>query len=1238
MTTTQLYKRLLIVIIILNLCVSCANYSLQTKENNQFDYTFNTIDKQLSHRFYLLGDGGKSEIGQELVVFNALNKELSGKDNSNTSVLFLGDNIYPKGMPSKKSDSRELAQYNIDIQLNSLDNYNGNTYIIPGNHDWYSDGIKGLKREQKYIDKKMGKNVFYPKNGCPLKKININESTVLIIVDSQWYLENWDDNPGINDNCDIKTRAKFFEEFAGLISKNANKNTIVAIHHPMYTYGSHGGQFSLRSQIFPFSSSIPLPIIGSIISLLRKTGGVSTQDLQNYKYRKLKNRLITLSRKSENVVFVSGHEHSLQYIEEDGIKQVISGSASKKSATRLGKGALFTYGALGYAVLDITKTGKTIISYFKVDSNSVSTKIFSHLINDNKKLSDTNKVYKTTSNKTKASIYSKDKTDKSKLYKLLMGNHYRDIYSKPIEAEKVNLDTLYGGLTVIRKGGGNQSVSLRLKANDGREFVMRKLKKSAVLFLQSVAFKDKYIAPEYNNTLGEDVLMDFYTSAHPYIPFSIGYMADAIDIYHTNPKLYYIESQKALKQYNQEFGGHLYMIEERPSAGHKDLYSFGYTDKIISTDDLRAKLRKNKKHSLDEETYIRARLFDMILGDWDRHQDQWRWGVFKQENGNTIYKPIPRDRDQAFSNYDGYILELVTRILPDLRLMQTYSGNIRDIKWFNSQALSLDKSFTTRSSWTVWQEQIDYIQAKLSDKVIMESFEEMPKELDISIAIDLKNKLRQRIENLSNIAREYYDIITNYSVVKATDKDDYILLEPKENGNLSIKIYNKDNIKDSPYYSREFNKKETKEIWLYGLDGKDVFESIKGIKNNIKVRIIGGMNKDTYILDDNNYIVYDHKTKKNNLEENNSKVKLTDSYDTNIYNYRKTYKTISMFTPLLGSNPDDGFKLGFNKTYTINSFKLNPFTRQHKLSAMYYYATQGYELNYSLEFGNVFDKVNIRLATNFTSPNYSINYFGDGNETNNIDYEKGDNYNRVRIRNISFVPSLVFRNIQGSALSFSLVFENKELHEIKGRFLNETYGIINHETYEDETYGAIEVDYIYSNKDNKLFPTLGMEFGINLGVKKNISEVNNPFYYIKPNISFIYRLTSSANIVLATKFNSELIYNDYGHFYNATTIGGDNGVRAYRNQRFTGDKSFYQNTDLRIRLFRKKTYLFPVELGLFGSFDYGKVWIDNQDSQVWHKSTGGGLWLNGADLFNFNTGLYHGSEGYRFVFGLGFGF
>ena len=38
----------------------------------------------------------------------------------------------------------------------------------------------------------------------------------------------------------------------------------------------------------------------------------------------------------------------------------------------------------------------------------------------------------------------------------------------------------------------------------------------------------------------------------------------------------------------------------------------------------------------------------MLIGDWDRHQDQWRWIEFK-ENGKKVYRPMPRDRDQAFS-------------------------------------------------------------------------------------------------------------------------------------------------------------------------------------------------------------------------------------------------------------------------------------------------------------------------------------------------------------------------------------------------------------------------------------------------------------------------------------------------------------------------------------------------------------------------------------------------------------
>ena len=164
--------------------------------------------------------------------------------------------------------------------------------------------------------------------------------------------------------------------------------------------------------------------------------------------------------------------------------------------------------------------------------------------------------------------------------------------------------------------------------------------------------------------------------------------SDAVNVYHTNPVLYYIPKQNALGKYNSEFGNELYMIEERASSGHGNLASFGFSDKLISTDDLLKELHKDEDNVLEESSYIRARLFDMLIGDWDRHEDQWRWAVFKTKK-KTIYKPIPRDRDQAFSIFgDGALLNIATSLIPALRLMKSYDEKLKSPKWFNLEPVS----------------------------------------------------------------------------------------------------------------------------------------------------------------------------------------------------------------------------------------------------------------------------------------------------------------------------------------------------------------------------------------------------------------------------------------------------------------------------------------------------------------------------------------------------------------------
>ena len=146
-----------------------------------------------------------------------MNKKLKNASKQST-VLFLGDNIYPKGLPKKEDETRAFAEHQLNVQTDAVKDFKGEAIFIPGNHDWYSDGLKGLKRQEKYVEDILGKNTFLPENGCPIEKVDVTDDIVLIIVDTEWYITNWDKHPTINDDCEIKTRAKFFEELEGLIS------------------------------------------------------------------------------------------------------------------------------------------------------------------------------------------------------------------------------------------------------------------------------------------------------------------------------------------------------------------------------------------------------------------------------------------------------------------------------------------------------------------------------------------------------------------------------------------------------------------------------------------------------------------------------------------------------------------------------------------------------------------------------------------------------------------------------------------------------------------------------------------------------------------------------------------------------------------------------------------------------------------------------------------------------------
>jgi hypothetical protein len=1142
-------------------------------------------------------------------------------------------------LPKKEDESRSFAEHQLNVQIEAVKDFKGKTLFIPGNHDWYSDGLNGLKRQEKYFEDALGKNTFLPENGCPIERVDISKNIVLIVVDSEWYLTNWDKHPTINDECEIKTRVKFFDELEGEIKKARGKTTLIAIHHPMYTNGSHGGQYSFGSHMKP------LPVLGTLKNLIRKTGGVITVDVQNKLYNEFRKRIITLSQENDKTIFVSGHDHNLQYIVQDNLPQIVSGSGSKTTPTRNVGGGQFSSSASGFSRLDIFKDGSSHVQFYSNNEVAFQTQVLSE---DEKKVFTT---YPSSYPKDKtASIYSEEETIKGGLYKLFWGDRYREDFSTKIKAPTVDLDTLFGGLKPIRKGGGHQSKSLRLKDKQGREYVMRALRKNAVQYLQAVAFKDQFIEGQFNNTYTEGLLLDVFTGSHPYAPFTIGKLSDTVGIYHTNPELYYVPKQNALGHFANEFGDELYMIEERTDSGHSNQASFGFSDELISTDDLLKKLNNDEDFVLDEAAYIRARLFDMLIGDWDRHEDQWRWAEF-EENGKTIYRPVPRDRDQAFSIMaDGALLNVATKIVPTLRLMQSYDDELRSPKWFNLEPYPLDMALINQSDKSVWDAQVNHIVNNLNDTVIDDAFSNFPSEVNQNNIKEIRKKLIGRRANLQKISDSYFSDINKYAVIKGTNKDDWFDVERLQNGETKITAYRiKNGEKTDVFHQRIYEHTNTKEIWIYGLDDDDRFEVFGTGDNLIKVRLIGGQNNDVYnVINGKKIKIYDQKTKNNEFLTNKGSKKLTDDYETNVYNYKKLKNSSNQFVPTLGANPDDGFKIGFVNTLTIYGFERNPFSSQHTFSAAYYFATNGFDLGYNAEIANVIGNMNLGLNAKFTSPNYAINFFGYGNETPNPEADTDDgldvnlDYNRVKLRTLKFEPSLIWRGRMGASFKIGVSYESIEVEESAGRFINDQF-IGDNVDINDDFYG-IHAKYQFENSDNEAFPTLGMLFAVETGYKKNVNE-SNGFGYLIPELGFDYKLIPSGQLVLATKFKGHINFGDGFEFYQAANLGANNGLRGFRNERFTGENAFVQSTDLRLSLRKVKTGLLPLNIGIYGGVDYGRVWVDEEllldvshHSDVWHTSVGGGIFANAANMMTLNLSAFQSDDGLRLAFKMGFGF
>jgi hypothetical protein len=1169
----------------------------------------------LQARIILIGDAGQLTNGKHPVV-SSVKKTIPF--NEKTTIIYLGDNLYRTGLPDNSIPTYEMAKAPLDTQINIAGKSKAKVYFVPGNHDWAvgsSNGYESILREQAYIDFLGNENVkMYPRDGCPGPvEAKITDDVTLVMMDTQWWLH-LGDKPGIESDCLAKTKDEVLIQLEDILTKNAGKLVLIAFHHTFRTYSPHGGYFTWRQHIFPFTDMrdylyIPLPLVGSIYPLTRAVFGVE-QDLKSPPYQEMITAIDNVVRGHQNVIYAAGHDHSIQIIQDSGYNYITSGSAAKNSRVSKGKNSLYASPKAGYVTLEISKKKKVQANVYIVEGDSTVKEYSNHIL-DFSTVPAAAVEKKEVAYKFRDSVVvaaSEKYKPKTGFQKFFVGSNYQQEWSTPIAMRDFNISKEKGGFTIKGLGGGKHSKTLQLADKNGKEWILRSVDKDI----------EKVVPLQLRNSLAPKMSQDLISTSHPHAPLVIPGLARAVGVPASTPEFFYVPDDPALGLYRKTFANTVALLEFRdPGTGVVDAKSTG---KIINS------MLEDNEHHVDQEKVLTARLLDMLIGDWDRHADQWRWGTSDTGVGK-LYFPIPKERDQAFSNSDGFLVNRAAKKL--VPFLQGFRSEIEDINGFNYQTKDFDRFFINNLDEKAWQRITKDFQRRMTDSVIENAVKKFPEpiyKLDAQMVMD---KLKSRREALYNEALTYYKFISKVVTVAGSNKSEFFHVKKHPEG-LQVTVYKKLNTTDSAsvMFTRVFQETVTKEIRLFGLNGNDKFEIDKDVSSGILLRIIGGKGNDTFDLKGNiRNKVYDLSLEKN-ASINLVKSKTDFSTNPRIHDYSMTgfsYNQLKFPQLELGYNTEDLFLIGGGITLRTHGFRKDPYATEQRLGALYAPGRDAFRIKYTGNFTKAVFKNDLLVRADLVYPTNN-NFFGFGNKTV-FDKNLPVDYYRVRYKYLE--TDILLKKKMGSMIEVSIgpTYYRywSDPQDNDKRIMNNPLiiGADSATTYSTKNYLGAKARFDINYVNNDLFPTRGMIWYTEL----------NPLYGIGGNAKNIVRFTTDATIYASLTDNATMgaifrlgaghIFGKNYEYFQALSLGAHNVLRGYRKNRFSGSSLMYASTELRVRIIKSQSYVLPGDFGVMGFYDLGRVWHKGEDSRKWHGAYGAGLYFMpyGLTMMSFTVGF-----------------
>jgi hypothetical protein len=1088
--------------------------------------------------------------------------------------------------------------------------------VIPGDLDWGDQADSGwhcLLEMEDALRRSDLDNLKWPlDDGCPgpeARKLG-NRNLEAVFLNSNYFAHPALKPQASDAICDFIDPERFFEELEDLLVEEEDRLSFIAAHDSPFGKSYRGGRANPSLHLIPVAGSLVAAhrmTIGNRFSMIRPALDPLMTELRDFVLH------------TKPIIYLYGQDLAHELFEMEGqifigVGNPVHGAAAAsraKDPVRSGKPGVvlleceadleLKYSFLPFKKGQIQDPEQEFILYPGLEDGAGGVFGLLNPLAEPDERAFISAEKDTTRFKTAAAGPQYVAGARKQFF---FGKHHRDAWTTSIELPVLDLDTTKGGLEILKRGGGRQTKSLKLRAVDGQDFVFRSVDKDPA----------KALGYDWRATLVAQVARDQTTTQHPYGALVASRLLDEIGILHARPRLYFLPDDERLGGFRSEFGGIMGMLEEKPSNKGANPTYFESADLILKSNEMFKGLYAGEGR-VNLEEYLRARIFDIWVGDWGKHEDNWKWAAFYNPDPDPeditqwTYRPIPRDRDHVFSTWDGLFPWLADREWAKTS-GEHFDYEIKGLRSLTWQVRHMDRFLCAENELEDWLLAAQQIQAEISEADISAAMGQLPEGVYEQGGAEIEAKLQQRLKDLDRYAEEYFQMLATEVDLVGTNEYDLFQLN-WQGGELVVSILDDQRRLRK---QRKIRLHETEELRVFGLAGNDCFE-FSGQDADLRIRIIPGPGWDT-VRAVSNYLSTKRPRIYSQQEESFEIGRRMLGVSTESMRWDRTAFRYNNYFPLIWMSYGafSGFQISGGVDFETQKYGVPEYHTRHEIRAAVSTQTQ-YWLNYRFTGHHWIGRGNFLLDLGLQNPSDRSWYYGLGNGSTQMD--TAQSFYRVFLDQQWFslgVEREFWRFASARAL-FGVV--RTEGRGREGSFADAA-GLLADENF-SQYYTKWEIDL--DLRDSDVFPRRGSRFYLSgeIGLQGENETFRNRSYKIATGSMSWYLTPRKEPFTVAFRAGGAVSEGSLAWFQ-LPQLGMSTGLRGFRAARFRDSGVAYGNLGLRIPITNIASSWLPVSIGLLGFCDAGRTFNirgafagfpdeDRVDANLWHLGYGGGIYL-----------------------------